>query len=148
MTHRIGRFAVAGAVAVLAFVAECQSATKQKDPIGELQSKVLKEISAVVKDSGRAAQVEALFQDFFGIMRQMWGETSEYRAKSDALNADYDTTPQQFNELYAGHMARHKAFLKQLVEMRGRIAGLLTDEEWKKLNDVRADIRTLGIAID
>jgi len=148
MTHRFSRFAVAAVVAVLAFAAECQSAKKQADPIGELQSKVLKEISAVVKDSGRAAQVGALFQDFFGIMRQMWGETSEYRASSDALNADYDATPQQFNELYAAHMTRHKALLKQLVEMRGRIAGLLTDEEWRKLNDIRADIRSLGIAID
>ena len=148
MTHRMGRFAAAASVAVLALVTGCQSARKPADPIADLQAKVNTEVSAVVKDSGRATQLEALFQDLFDSMRQMSQESSEYRAKSDALNASYDATPQQFNDLYAGHTTKHKALLRQAVEIRGRIAGLLTDEEWKKLSDVRADVRTLGVSID
>ena len=148
MIPRSARLVFAVPVAVLAFVAVCQSAKKPADPIGELQGKVVKELRDVVKDSGRATQVEALFQEFFGIMRQMWEETSEYRARSDALNADYDARPQQFSELYAAHVTKHNPLLKQAVEIRGRIAAALTDEEWKKLAGIRTDIRKLGIAID
>ncbi len=148
MTRRVCRFAVAGAVALLALATLCQAAKKPADPIGELQSKVLKEISSVVKDSGRVVQLEAVFRELFDVMRQMWKETSEYRAKSDALHADYDATRQQFDELYAAHLTKHKALLKQAVEIRGRVAAALTDEEWNKLAGIRTDIRKLGIAID
>lgn len=148
MTRRFDGLAVGGLVAVVAFAAGCQSTKKPADPITALQAKVNTEVSAVVKDPGRAAQLEILFQELFDTMRQMWQESSEYRARSDALNADYDAAPQQFSELYAGHMTRHKALLRQSVEIRSRIAGLLTDEEWTKLTDVRADVRSLGLAID
>ncbi len=145
---RSARLGLAGLVATLVFVAAGQSAKKPADPIGDLQGKVVKEIRGVVKDSGRIVQLDAAFQELFDVVRQMWKETSEYRAKSDALNADYDATPQQFEELYAAHVTRHKALLRQAVEIRGRVAELLTDDEWKKLADMRADIRKLGLAID
>jgi hypothetical protein len=45
-------------------------------------------------------------------------------------------------------MTTYKALLKQSIEIRERMAGLLTDEEWKKLNDLRADIRSLGITMN
>lgn len=148
MTHRIGRFAVAGLAAVLAVVVGCRSARKPADPITALQGKVNTEVSAVVKDSERATQVEALTQQVLDVLRQVKQKDSEYRARRGALNADYDATPQQFSELSAAQRSALNALLKQSIEIRGRIASLLTDEEWKKLNDLRADIRTLGITIN
>ncbi len=148
MTPRFWGFTIAGTAAVLAVVAACRSTTKPADPIGDLQARANTEIGAAVKDPGRLAQVEPLFREAFDTMRQMWKESSEYRAKSDALNADYDATPKQFRELYAGHSTRQKALLKQAVEIRGRVAGALTEEEWARLAGIRADVRSLGLAID
>jgi ABC-type sulfate transport system substrate-binding protein len=136
---------VAGMLA-LAAIAGCRSSKKAEDPVTVLQGKINEEVRAVVKDPNTAPQVEALAQQVVDLLRQM--ENSAYRARLNALNANYDATPQQFNELYAGYMTTYKALLKQSVEIRERMAGLLTDEEWKKLKDLRADIRTLGITIN
>ncbi len=147
MPRRISCTVVAGMLA-LAAIAGCRSSKKAEDPVTVLQGKVNEEVRAVVKDPNTAAQVEALAQQIVDLLRQMEQENSAYRARLNALNANYDATPQQFNELYAGHMTTYKALLKQSIEIRERMTGLLTDEEWKKLNDLRADIRSLGITMN
>jgi seryl-tRNA synthetase len=148
MTRRFVRPATAGLLVLLAVAGGCRSSKKAEDPVTVLQGKVNEEVRAVVKDPNTAAQVEALAQQVLDLLRQMEQEDSAYRARLDALNANYDATSQQFSEISSTHRASHSALLKQSVEIRDRMAGLLTDEEWKKLNDLRADIRKLGITTD
>jgi len=148
MTRRFVRPATAGLLVLLAVAGGCRSSKKAEDPVTVLQGKVNEEVRAVVKDPNTAAQVEALAQQVLDLLRQMEQEDSAYRARLDALNANYDATSQQFSEISSTHRASHSALLKQSVEIRDRMAGLLTDEEWKKLNDLRADIRKLVITTD
>jgi len=148
MTRRFFRPATAGLLVLLAVAGGCRSSKKAEDPVTVLQGKVNEEVRAVVKDPNTAAQVEALAQQVLDLLRQMEREDSAYRARLDALNANYDATSQQFSEISSTHRASHNALLKQSVEIRDRMAGLLTDEEWKKLNDLRADIRKLVITTD
>jgi hypothetical protein len=145
MTFKSCRGAAVGLLTLLAFAPGCRSSRKETDPTVALQGKVDREVREAVKNPETAAQVEKLVQRAIGVLHQMEKEDSAYREQLIALNADYDATPQQFERLFADHRTRRDAFLKESLEIRGRIAGLLTDEEWKKLNGLRSDIRNLDV---
>lgn len=131
-------------------VGACRSTSKAKapDPVAELQVKVGKEISSVVKNPATAAKVETEMKQVLDLLRQMVDEDSAQRARLVALNADYGATPGRFDEALAAHRTKRNALRKQVIEIQGRIAGLLTDEEWNRLNALRADAWKLGIELD
>jgi hypothetical protein len=140
----------AALVALSVTAGACRSTAKTKapDPVAELQVKVGEEIRSVVKDPATAAKVEAEMKQVLDFLRQMADEDSAQRARMVALNADYGATQGQFDEALAAHRTKRNALRKQVIGIQGRIAGLLTDEEWKKLNALRADAWKLGVNLD
>lgn len=140
--------AVVASLAVAAGACRSTAKTKTPDPIAELQVKVEKEIHSVVKDPATAAKVETEMMQVLALLRQMAEEDSAEGVRLEALNANYDATPQQFERVLADNRTKRDALRKQVLESQGRIAGLLSDEEWKKLNALRADARKLGVDLD
>lgn len=141
MKARSLRSAILGIAALLTVVTGCRSSKKPADPVAQTRGKVNAEVREVVKDPERAAQVESLLQRALDSLKKTEQEEADYRARLRSWNANYDSTQLQLEAINSEHRTKLEALRKQSYETRDRIAAIVTDEEWKKLNSLRADIR-------
>ena len=95
------------------------------------------EILATVDDVDRANQAaelaEQLKQVFVGAHEQSKKDVDTYRS----LNANFDSTDEDFKKYFDGINARGKERQEEVVTIHEKLKSLLTAEEWQLLEDAR-----------
>lgn len=95
------------------------------------------EILSTVKDVERANQAadfaEQLKQVFVAAHEQSKKDVDTYRS----LNANFDSTDEDFKKFFDGINARGKERQEKVVTINGKMKSVLTAEEWQLLEDAR-----------
>jgi len=106
------------------------------------------QIRKVVTDPARADQLVALIGEFQQQIRESAANLKDYRAKVAALDANYEATRADYEDLISQQNAHHEALLKKFAGLREQMTALTTDAEWEELKKARlrtleADLRDL-----
>jgi hypothetical protein len=99
------------------------------------------QIRKIVKDPARADQLIAILSDVQKLVHETDAVVREDRAKIAALNANYNSTREDYEAVFAEQDTVHQAFFTKDLSLREQMAGLMTDDEWAQLKHAR--IKTL-----
>lgn len=97
------------------------------------------EVSEVVEDEERARQISALLSEFMELSRRHIEREQDLQRRLVDLNADYQSTRQQFEDLLSDRRANRRQNLSRLLEIRGEFLQLTSEEEWEALERRRID---------
>lgn len=90
-------------------------------------------VERTVEDSDRADRLAALLTERDRIVAAHAEAVVAYRGRMRALNADYDTTPQQLAEAVAGYNTERQQLQTELAELIGEMKAATTADEWKAI---------------
>jgi len=126
-------------VAALATFAACASKPKPTlEQRAETEIQAFKaQIQKTVTDPARADRLVAAVDDWEQVVRQAAGMAQDYRAKVQALDADYGATRAEYAALFRQHDAQRAALIQQAVALRSQMTSLTNDSEWEQLKQAR-----------
>ena len=127
---------VVGAGLVLPSTVACSHRTPQ-----EQAAAARAEIVKVIREPARADRVLGMIEEWDRRLAARQQLDAGFLARLDALNADYDAPEGTFTALYDARFASELEFIKQAVVLRDQIVAATTPDEWKRLQDVRAELR-------
>jgi cytoskeletal protein RodZ len=99
-------------------------------------------VDRTVKDPEKAKQAKAVVQDIVNEVKQSLKKTSDYHQKLYALNANYETAPEQFIKLLDEQNNERMASATRILGLRFKLKALLTAQEWKDLTDAMDKTRS------
>ena len=140
------RDATLATVAALALAACAGSKEAPEDEARAAFDDVRTSIQTVVSDPGRAAQATALVDEMERNFREMAANVNERRAAILKLSANYDTPEAELEAALARERDIMRANRKHFSDTRRRLAEILTDEEWDKLQKQRSKALEKAIA--
>jgi hypothetical protein len=133
----VSRVAIVTSVVALSFaVVSCG----RKDPVSpqDMEQAAFQdlstEVTSIVADADRAADVLALielFEQEYILLRQV---IENQRIETRALNANYDATPEDFDALIASNQELMRAARERVTDAHLAIIAATTPEEWDELH--------------
>ena len=133
------RLSALALVAVFGALAACASKPKptlEQRAEAEIQAYKV-QIQKTVTDPARADRLVTAVDEWEQILRQAASMAQEYRAKVQALDADYGATRAEYAALFRQHDAQRAALIQQSLALRKKITSLTTDSEWQQLKQAR-----------
>lgn len=133
-TWRLGGLMVAGGIALL-LGSGCATTPEPAQPA---TVETLKEAcDMAISDPDRSAQVLALLEETTQIMIDRTEYLATYDAKLNDLTSDYTSTEDEIRSLIGEFNEYRTGQQDRVIEITGELRGLLTDEEWGKLDEIR-----------
>ena len=107
---------------------------KVQEQIAEYRNQELDLVRSTVLDPERAGRLIDLLADRDRLTSDSAKEVAEYRERMTALNADYDSTRESFDELFASYNSRRKSLQIEIVALIEAMNKETTAEEWKVIS--------------
>lgn len=95
------------------------------------------EIHRIVSDKDRAGQLVEFASQTRLMAHEIDLHMEAYRKKVHDLNADYDTTPEDFQKAFAAQKKWKHDFQNRLLIISQKKRSLTTEDEWRQLTKVR-----------
>ena len=92
------------------------------------------EVQAIVKDPAKAAEVQALIEQFHQEFIVLRKAVENQRMESRALNANYDATMEDFEAVVATNQEQMRAARERVTGAHLAIIAATTPEEWSELH--------------
>ena len=120
-------------------LAACAGKDKQEKTPDQMTEQLRQETLKYVTDSDRANKAAELTEQ----LRQIFVEAHE-QSKTDietyrAINANFDATEADFKAFFESINNKARNRHGRVLAIHSKLKTLLTEEEWKKLNDARKD---------
>jgi len=137
-TTRDALFVVAaGVVAALTWgAAACRS--KPEPKYSELVQQQVRQLETtlrnVIPDIDRAQVAISVMSEISRVEALYVSRTVTASAELDALNRDYDATPEQFQAVYDRVLATRHELRQEILPRVQELQGMLLDVEWKTLH--------------
>lgn len=134
-----------GIVAALALVAAL-AACKHKPELtpsqvaAEDMTQFQAEIRKTVKDSARAEELVGMTNEFQQLVKSAAEEDSASIAAIQALNADFGATRTRYEAELTRARAVRRDNMRKLSDLRARMAGVVTNDEWEQLKKARVKV--------
>jgi hypothetical protein len=112
-------------------VSGCGATKPAKAQIIERYSQKLREaVSTNVPDEGRRAKLILVVDQVEALHGRFSQETAEFVASFRKRNADFDSTRQAFDQLFADYNAKRLKAREDALELHFQLASLATADEW------------------
>ena len=118
--------------AMLVLLAGCAGKDKA-DSSAEWITQMRSKVSIVVEDPDRAEQIIGVFSGVEADLQKWGAYKGEYFMEMEALNADYDATPEEFRDLIGSYNVERSQIKRKMLDARLKIKGLSTRDEWQVL---------------
>jgi len=139
--------AIVAALAVLGACASKPKLTAEQQAEADLRA-YKAQIQKTVTDPARADQLIGAVDEAEQVVRKAGSVIQDYRAKLQALDADYGATRAEYAALFTQHDAQRTALIQQALALRAKITSLTTDSEWEQLKPARREaLQTLLEAV-
>lgn len=116
-------------------VAGCSSGAK--DAPVEIQSQSFDALrdtaNELLADPEQAAEITELITQLENVVLQTQNDRGNHRKKIKALNANYDASEDEFSALLASISDEQDARREVVVDIRRKLAAVVSAEEWDKL---------------
>ena len=121
----------------------CQ--TTSKAPVAPAEMDTLEQaVDASISDPDRSAKVLALLEETTQIMIDRAEYLTDYDAKFTDLTANFTTTEDEIRNLIGEYNEYRTSVQDRVIEITGELRELVTEEEWKKLDEIRTQqVQTL-----
>lgn len=90
-------------------------------------------LETAVQDIGKRQQMQAVADHALADLQAGAAEMAGLRQEQDRLNADYNATMEEFQDLDDRMQAVRRKHVVQFIGSRQAIAALATDAEWKQI---------------
>lgn len=130
---RIARSA-ALAACMAATLAACSSPAKRTASPGVSTAEWSTTVDRTIPDAARAAKVKALGQQLAELQRSMESEFAELDQRAVALNARYDTTPEEARAFVREFADRRRVAFARYRDLVLAMRAEVSAAEWKKLS--------------
>lgn len=130
---------VIAAMAILVLAA-CASRKEAPDPaavqeqIAEYRAQEIDLVRSTVLDDDRADRIIALLGKRDQLISDHVKEIVAYRKEISALNADYDTQRENFNELMSRYNDQRESAQREIVALIADMKKETTSDEWKVIS--------------
>lgn len=123
------------ALLALVLVASCTSSKKQAEvaPEDQTVAKWNASVKTHVSDQARAERLMVLGKQMISIQKSLTASINDLANKLAASNAEYDTTKEEADALYAEFMQHKNAAMTQYRDVLFAMRKETTEHEWNKL---------------
>ena len=97
-------------------------------------------VSSKVSDQQRKAQMLSIVDQLGALHRRFSGETADFLESYRKLNADYDATRPQFEQLFSDYSAKRIKARNEALDLHFQLASLATTDEWKTVGEAETEL--------
>lgn len=126
--------------AALVIVLGCASGSKPIDPaavqarVAASEARYRELARSTIADADRAGTFVGLLDEREALIADQAEAVREYARALKALNADYDATRNDFEQVVLAYNAKRRLAHSRFVDLMTRMKAATTEDEWKKLS--------------
>ncbi len=98
-------------------------------------------IQKTVQDPAKAEQAEGIIGEIVAEVTRSRQQNRQFHQQLYKLNADYAAAPEEFLGILDGLNSRRMQAASNILGLRFRMKGLMTEQEWKAFTDGMAELR-------